>query len=111
MSAAFIRGVAITAGVLVSAAVGYVARGLFEKPEREKMQKENESLRTQLRSVLATFEKENDRMESIIEEIVTNPPDTLFELKHCLTLNGLSEPQINRIIAAIRRHNVYGDAA
>jgi Glu-tRNA(Gln) amidotransferase subunit E-like FAD-binding protein len=106
-----IRGVLALVIGLCGFGAGKVYSDHSNEDGRRKQNAENERLRKQLKSVLATFAAENKKMEEAIANIVNCPPANINELAVRLRLRGLSDAQIDRIISRIVETGLYGNGA
>jgi hypothetical protein len=97
--AALGKVILVAVGTAIVYAAGYVTAHFQGKPEREKMAKENERLRTILCAYLDVFETTNAAMEAVIADIAANPPLNAKDLAQRLRHHGVTEEQVDRIIA------------
>jgi Glu-tRNA(Gln) amidotransferase subunit E-like FAD-binding protein len=104
-----IRGVIVLVFGLCSFGAGKVYSDHCNEDGHRKKNEENERLRKQLKSVLATFAAENKKMEETIANIVNFPPANINELAARLRLRCLSDVQVDTIIAKVVETGLYGD--
>lgn len=92
--------VLIVGGVaaVVGGGVGYVVRYFADKDVIEKLKKENGKLRKQLAAILETFKLHNEKMESVIKDIIKKKPRTKPETFQILISHGIDQMQAARMV-------------
>jgi len=109
MNAKFLNGIFAAIGALIGAAISWIVADKVNEEDRAKITQENDRLRQQIRTTLATFTSSNSKMEKAISDIIENPPESLLMLEKRLRSHGLTEKQLARILSAIESSSLYGE--
>jgi hypothetical protein len=88
----------LAAGVAIGSGVAWVARGFYDRKEKQKLKDDIEAANREIESILATFEMESARMERIIADISLRNPSTAAEMAALLREHGLNAVQSEVII-------------
>lgn len=105
-----VRGVIAAVGALLGFGAGVAVMDSVHEDERRKMNEANEDLRRKLRSVLATFKANDQRMVDALADLAADPPDGVDALTARLRARGLTPVQVDKVVAALRDGGLYKTA-
>lgn len=92
-------------------AAGYVTANYRNKSAREKLDEENQRLRTQIRAYFAAVKEVNAFMEAAMADIAADPPLSRSQMIARLRKHGVTDTQISNILAAMDAKRVFECAA
>lgn len=90
----------LAVGATIGSGIAWVARGMSDKKEKQKMKAEVEAANRDVESILKQFEVESSRMQKIIADISLKNPSTEAEMIALLKGHGLNQVQTEAIIRA-----------